>query len=228
MGARVESASFSLLIPPLVNAFSTAAALGRSDIIAAASSTPLQRQDVAFLAGTFAGPFTVAGESVAVQRTSRDLPSVANPLSPFIEYSDEGDSNSIPRLVHELTERAVVPESQFPVAGLLVFQDGRAVPGVNVENTDWTYGLCAERNALGTMVSYGLTNPMRLYLTCTHDDACSPCGACRQLLVEIAPDASIIMDRRLDPAETATPRELLPGFFAGSAIPAPSHRGAKS
>lgn len=226
-GVRLESASFSLVITPMVNAFSTAAALGRDDIAAVASSETLEREDVAFLAHTFAGRFTPISGQVAIRRASDGLPDVRSEVSPLVEVPDLGDEEAMLASARELTDRAVVPASHFPVAALLLLKDGAAIPGVNTEHADWSRGICAERNALGTMVSYGLANPEHLYLTCSLDSGCTPCGACRQLLAEVAPSARIVMDRASKPPETSTPRELLPGFFAGNEIPsdAPSSVG---
>lgn len=216
-GSRVESASFSLLIPPIVNAFSTAAALGRTDILAIAAPEAFKREDLAFMTETFAGSFEPVSEGLAVRPDVGDLPVPAEPVSPFVDF-DGSDAAAI-EAVRRIAQRAVVPESEFPVGCLIVLASGKAVPGVNVEHTDWSRVICAERNALGTMVSYGLTAPARIYLTCTRDTSCTPCGACRQLLAELASEATLCMDRGAGAVECTTPVDLLPGFFAGSSIP---------
>ncbi len=227
-GVRVESASFTLLIPPLVNAFSTAAALNRTDIAAVASSEPFRREDIAYLSEVYTGAFTPVGERLAVRRASDGLPDIKGRLSPVVDTANSTGDEDLFALTREIASRAVVPESSFPVAGLLVFSDGSAIPGVNVEHSDWTRGICAERNTIGTMVSYGFSDPERLYLTCSLDTGCTPCGACRQLLNEFAPAASIIMDRGAGRSEVVTPKDLLPGFFSGGAIPMSSHRSNKN
>lgn len=116
-------------------------------------------------------------------------------------------------------ENAYVPESDFPVGCVLELMDGGLIPGVNVEHSDWSRVLCAERNALGTAVSYGLQHPQTLYLSCLRDPNGTPCGACRQLISELAPRSTLWMDRGRKPAERADPRSLLPGSFTGSSIP---------
>ncbi|MDX1740955.1 MAG: hypothetical protein R3178_06660, partial [Rhodothermales bacterium] len=111
-----------------------------------------------------------------------------------------------------------IPESSFPVGCVAVLENGLAVPGVNVEHPDWTRILCAERNVAGTVASYGLPPISRLYLSCPEDPAGSPCGACRQVLAELAPGSTIVMDRNPGAAETTTPEKLLPGSFTGTAL----------
>lgn len=118
-----------------------------------------------------------------------------------------------------LARRAYTPASNFPVGALLETTDGRFVPGVNVEHEDWARSLCAERNALGTALSYGLSDFDALYLSCPLDPKGTPCGACRQWLVELAPTVTLWMDRDDEPPEPRSPRALLPESFRGQAIP---------
>jgi cytidine deaminase len=87
-----------------------------------------------------------------------------------------------------------------------------------VEHPDWARILCAERNALGTVQSYALSEPEHLFLTCDEDPEGTPCGACRQLLVELAPDTTLWMDRHSEPPEQSTISALLPGSFRGHAL----------
>ena len=214
-GVRVESASFSLTIHEAVNAFSTAAALARHDIAAIVTSHDLLDADIAFLAHTFAGRFEPAGAQIAVA-AGADLPEPGAILDPVLEV-EPGDK-SLLEATRRLGDRAVVPASGFPVSCIAVGDNGRAIPGVNVEHDDWSRIICAERNALGTLVSYGLGALCSLYLSCPRDSGCTPCGACRQLLAELAPDAVIMMDRGSIAAERTTPADLLPHFFSGRAV----------
>lgn len=213
-GSRVESASFSLTIPELINAFSTAAALGRHDVVALVSSSDLRDEDAAFLAHTFAGSFDLIGARIAVL-PGAPLPKPGDFLEPFMAI-DSGMLRM--EAARRLTDRAVVPQSDFPVACVAMLPDGRALPGVNVEHADWSRIICAERNALGTLISYGLGLPESIYLTCSRDDGCTPCGACRQLLAELTPSIHIIMDRGDAGPLHSTPADLLPHFFSGRSV----------
>ena len=121
-------------------------------------------------------------------------------------------------LAREVASRAHTPESAFPVGCVLLTHEGRLLPGVNVEHNDWSRILCAERNALGTAVSWGQTQAQAAYLACLKDPTGSPCGACRQLLAELAPDATVWMDRGEASPEATTPARLLPGAFHGQGL----------
>ena len=217
-GVRVESASFSLVIPPLMNAFTTVAAAGRTDVVAAALNRPFLPEEAAYMRSTPAGLFREEADDVFVATDADALPPVGDRLDPFLDApTPEHPAEGI-ALAREVAQRAHVPESDFRVGCVLVVEGGKLVPGVNVEHADWSRILCAERNALGTALSWGLTGLEALYLTCLKDESGSPCGACRQLLAELAPTAAVWMGRGQVSPEAASPRYLLPGAFHGQAL----------
>ncbi len=221
-GVRVESASFSLVIPPLVNAFTTAVAAGRTDVVAVALNRPFLPEEVAYARSTPAGSFREAAEDVFVATGAETLPALGNRLVPFLAAPAPEDPAAGIALARQVARRAYVPESDFPVGCVLVVEGGRLLPGVNVEHADWSRVLCAERNALGTALTWGLSGLETLYLTCLKDLSGSPCGACRQLLAELAPAAAVWMDRGEAPPEVASPKRLLPGAFYGQALARPA------
>ncbi len=220
-GVRVESASFSLTIPALVNAFTTAVAAGRPDVEAVVQSRPFSAGERAFMAHPPVGAFDLVAEDAFVIREVAKLSEDYGPLAPFLDAAPPESPEVGVRLAHEVAGRAFIPASHFPVGCVLELGDGRLIPGVNVEHPDWSRILCAERNALGTAVSYGLPDLRNMYLSCPKDPQGSPCGACRQLLVEQAPELSVWMDRGEALPEVAAPNGLLPGSFTGRALQPP-------
>ena len=82
--------------------------------------------------------------------------------------------------VNLLLERAYVPYSKFPVAALLIDNNGKKYKGVNVENASYGLTLCAERNAITTAVTGGMKKIKLLVITGNTPEPISPCGACRQ------------------------------------------------
>ncbi|QXD14713.1 cytidine deaminase [Rhodocaloribacter litoris] len=220
-GVRVESASFSLTIPALLNAFTTAVAARRHDVVAAVLSHASDAGEAAFMTATPAGTFTPAGPDAFVRPGTGPLPAPAGLLSPFLDVERPDDPGAGLRLAREVARRAHVPASNFPVGCVLETAEG-LVPGVNVEHEDWARILCAERNALGTAVTYGLTKLHTLYLSCLRDPDGTPCGACRQLLTEQAPALVLWMDRGAAPPASSRPEALLPGFFSGGALRKPA------
>jgi cytidine deaminase len=84
-----------------------------------------------------------------------------------------------------------------------------------VEHADWASILCAERNAVGTAVTFGERPEKMLALTCPKAPGASPCGGCRQILAEVAPDVTVWMDQGTSEPVGMSPGELLPLAFSG-------------
>ncbi len=219
-GVRIESATFSLLIPPLLGALTTATAAGRRDVVAAVMPRPLTADEALLVRQALDVPFDTTANGTAL-RTTAALPPVGERLDPRLSGPVPPDEAAGIARARHVAKRAHVPDSNFPVGCVLETTDGACLPGVNVEHPDWARILCAERTALSTALTYGLT-PKRLYLTCLLDEGGSPCGACRQLLTEHAPDLPVIMDRGEAAPEHTTPSRLLPSAFSGDALATPS------
>lgn len=220
-GVRVESASYSLTLPALMNAYTTVVAAGRSDdVVAFVLSRPFRREETLYVKELPHGPFEARAADAWIQGAGAEngtLPAPTGGLTPFVDDTLDGDDAGLAH-ARRVAKRAHVPSSDYPVGALLELSDGRLVPGVNVEHPDWARILCAERNALGTAQSYDAAPARRLFLTCSADPSGTPCGACRQLLAELAPEADLWMDRHEDAPEHTTVDSLLPGSFRGQAL----------
>lgn len=109
--------------------------------------------------------------------------------------------------------RAYVPYSRFRVGAALEDANGTVFVGCNVESASYGLTVCAERNAIFAAIAGGGLRPFRaLAVTCLDAGAggCSPCGACRQVMVEhLAASARISVDGLGE----FTPDELLPHGF---------------
>jgi homotetrameric cytidine deaminase len=221
-GVRVESASFSLVIPALVNAVTTAVAIGRTDIIAAVLNRAVLPEEAVYMTALPGGPLNQVGVDAFQAPGVETLPTIGEECTPFLQSPPPTDPNDGIIRARQAAQHAYVPASDFPVGCIFVAGDGRIIPGVNVEHPDWGRTLCAERNALGTALTWGVHDLHALYLTCLKDPAGSPCGACRQLLAELAPEATVWMDRNNGPPEKALPPQLLPGAFHGRALVRPA------
>ncbi|GAB5535407.1 MAG: hypothetical protein Rubg2KO_16560 [Rubricoccaceae bacterium] len=212
---RIESASFPLTIPALQGAWALAAPL-RKPIVAAASSRPFAKSELAFLA------------EVTGKEWTRETPDVAT-CAPTPDWTDElvvERSGSAPAtdddaaaVALEAAAHAIVPASDFRVGAVLIDDSGRWVTGVNVEHVgDWTRGLCGERSALVAARVAGLGPISRIVLACPKAPGATPCGGCRQLVAEQAPNATIVLWNGSEPPQIVTPDALLPGAFTGDSL----------
>ena len=89
------------------------------------------------------------------------------------------------------SKNAYIPYSHYAVGAALKATDGTIFTGCNVENAAYSPTICAERTALVKAISEGYRQFDTIAVV-TRDGA-SPCGVCRQLLYEFAPDMTVVM-----------------------------------
>jgi cytidine deaminase len=87
--------------------------------------------------------------------------------------------------------RAYAPYSEFHVGAALQASDGTVFSGCNVENSSFPAGICAERAALAAAVVAGHRQFTQMAVMTDAKEPTSPCGLCRQALVEFAPDLQV-------------------------------------
>ena len=109
--------------------------------------------------------------------------------------------------------RAFAPFSRFLVGAALEADDGTIVTGCNVESASYGLTICAERAAVFKGVSEGLRRFRRVAVVADTDTPTPPCGACRQVLWEFAPDAEVVLANLSGKVVRFTMRELLPAAF---------------
>ena len=121
-------------------------------------------------------------------------------------------------LAFTMLEKSYVPYSHFPVGAALEGTDGTVYTGCNVENAAYGSTLCAERTALVKAVSEGRTGGFTaIAIAGRGSDFCWPCGACRQMLFEFAPQLRVLAVRGDGAFQSAPLSTLLPcGFGPGS------------
>ncbi len=112
-----------------------------------------------------------------------------------------------------MLDRAYCPYSHFPVGAALECDDGTVFTGCNVENAAYPAGLCAERNAIFHAVAEGYTRFRRIVVAGRGTDYCVPCGICRQVMREFAPDLEIICLNGGGEEQSFTLSQLLPHSF---------------
>jgi cytidine deaminase len=114
-------------------------------------------------------------------------------------------------------ERAYAPYSNFKVGAALKGKSGRVYAGCNVENAAYGPSMCAERTAIFKAVSEG-EREFEAIAVVTENGA-SPCGSCRQVMMEFAPDMAVIIADTQGRARFTTVRDLLPDGFTPEHLP---------
>ena len=112
-----------------------------------------------------------------------------------------------------MLDRAYCPYSHFAVGAALECADGTVFTGCNIENAAFSPTICAERTAVVKAVSEGHTDFVRIVVAGRCESFCVPCGVCRQVLREFAPDMEIICLNSKGEEQVFTLSELLPHSF---------------
>jgi cytidine deaminase len=114
----------------------------------------------------------------------------------------------------QMLGRAYAPYSKFHVGAAILTQAGNVYTGCNVENASYGMTNCAERTAIFSAVAAeGPTmKVVAVAVLNSRDMACSPCGACRQVIYEFGPQAVIIYQGNGELLETSAEKLLPAGF----------------
>src|ERR1700757_4266830 len=100
------------------------------------------------------------------------------------------------RAARKAMENAYAPFSHFKVGAAILTSKGDIFAGCNVENSSYGMTNCAERTAIFSAVA--AKGPrleiVAVAVTNAQGVACSPCGACRQVIYEFGPDAVIFYE----------------------------------
>ena len=112
------------------------------------------------------------------------------------------------------SKKAYVPYSHFPIGAVLVAKDGSIYTGVNIENASFSLTNCGERTAIFKAVSEGQRDFSELIVYGETEKPISPCGACRQVMVEFfKPDLKVTLVAKDKTTVEMTVGELLPYSF---------------
>jgi cytidine deaminase len=108
-------------------------------------------------------------------------------------------------------ETAYAPYSNYSVGASLLTTSGRVYTGCNVENAVYSETICAERTAVVKAVSDGERDFVAIAVV-TRDGG-APCGACRQVLNEFAPQMTVFIADETGEVRQTTAADLLPDRF---------------
>ena len=123
-------------------------------------------------------------------------------------------------MINQLIDTAIyqlkysyTPYSNFKVGAALLAKNGQVYTGCNIENAAYGLTICAERTAIFKAISEGHRDFKRIVIAGKSEDYCVPCGSCRQVMQEFAPQMEVICLNDKGEAKHFALKELLPYGF---------------
>lgn len=117
-------------------------------------------------------------------------------------------------LAKEASKKAYVPYSNFPIGAAVLTKTGEVFQGCNIENISYGLCNCGERTAIFKAVSEGFRELSAIAVYGSTKEPVSPCGACRQVMVEFfEPTSKVILISKNGKTVEMTVEELLPYSF---------------
>jgi cytidine deaminase len=132
-----------------------------------------------------------------------------------VEIKMKIDSKKLVAAAAKARQGSMSPYSKFKVGAALLTKSGEMIGGANVESASYGLTCCAERVALFKALTESKRNFIAVAVVARCDGGPMPCGACRQLLAEYAPDAKVFIadSEDLKKVRKFTVRGLLPSAF---------------
>ena len=125
--------------------------------------------------------------------------------------SDSVDVEALVQAAARAREKAYAPYSNYHVGAAVLTADGKVFTGCNVEYAVYPLGLCAERVAIFKAVSEGYRDFAAIAVVTSNGG--SPCGSCRQVMNEFAPEMTVFIADGAGQVRRTTVAELLPDSF---------------
>jgi cytidine deaminase len=130
-------------------------------------------------------------------------------------------NKSVSRLVaaaKNAKEKSEAGFSHFRVGAAIENEAGEIYSAFNVESSSYGLSMCAERIALWKAIASGKTKFKKIAIVSDAVDFCPPCGACRQVMLELAGDIDIYMTNRNGDVKKEKLSSLLPQAFTSKTM----------
>ncbi len=115
----------------------------------------------------------------------------------------------------EVRVHSYAPFSKFSVGAALLAQGGRIYTGCNIENSSFGLTICAERVAIFKAITDGARKFKAIAIVSDARSFTPPCGACRQVLSDLAGNIDVVMANSKNQFKVIKLRSLLPLAFNG-------------
>jgi cytidine deaminase len=109
---------------------------------------------------------------------------------------------------------AHAPYSKFRVGSALLAKSGKIFTGCNIESSSYSLTICAERTAIFKAISEGERSFLAIAVVSDGHGYSAPCGACRQVLMDLAGNIDCIMINSKDQLKVMSLKSLLPFAFS--------------
>ena len=137
-----------------------------------------------------------------------------------MEKLEESKTKELIREALNMRNFSYVPYSKFCVGAALLTEDGKIYTGCNIENAAYTPTNCAERTAFFKAVSEGEYHFKAIAIVggpkgAAPVDYCTPCGVCRQVMMEFCNEETfqVILAKSETEYKTFSLQEVLPMGF---------------
>ena len=127
-------------------------------------------------------------------------------LTDLISAADEARKKSEARFSH------------FRVGAAIQTESGKIYSAFNIESSSYGLSMCAERIAVWSAINDGESNFTRIAIVSDAKDFCTPCGACRQVMYELAGDIEIFLTNKKGEVRSYRLSSLIPEAFTSKTL----------
>lgn len=142
------------------------------------------------------------------------------PAGIFSEMS-KAITQSVSELIasaNEAKEKSEAKFSHFRVGAAIKTEAGDVYSAFNIESSSYGLSMCAERIALWSALNDGESKFTRIAIVSDAKDFCTPCGACRQVMYELAGDIEILLTNKKGEVRSYRLSSLIPEAFTSKTL----------
>ncbi|CAI5455414.1 unnamed protein product [Caenorhabditis angaria] len=128
------------------------------------------------------------------------------------------DDQKLVQQARDIMANAYCQYSKFKVGAALLCKNGEVIVGANHENASYGATICAERSAFANALTKGHREFTAIAVSTELEDPCSPCGICRQFLIEFGKYKVILSSSTTNDIILTDTYELLPYAFTPKSL----------